>query len=322
MTQGEQAKELLKKYLNNELDPAGTKQVEEWYNSYEQNDLHIKEERKAGIDKKMFATLQKVIYKDAKPNVLRLSTLHSWLKIAAVLLVISGLAILLWPTSSKQDNTEKLVSLSTTAKQKKKITFADGSAICLAPSSKLLYPLKFNSSKRVVELAEGEAFFKIAHEEQRSFIVKTSNDLETKVLGTSFTIKSYRAKGIIDIIVATGKVAVGNTQQTFGTLIKGQQISYDKEKRLATISYTPKPVYTDLIFEGTTLQKVINQLEYAYSVRIVLSNPNLYNLKCAAVFNTRQKPEEILDILCSLHHLKFNVSDDHKTFNIYRKMKK
>jgi len=322
MTQEEQARALLKKYLNNELDPARTKQVEEWYNSYEQNDLHIEKERKAGIDEKMFATLQKVIYKDAKPNVLQFSILHSWLKIAAVFLVISGLAVLVWPTSSKQDITKKLVSLSTTATQKKKITLADGSEICLSPSSKLLYPLKFSSSKRVVELTEGEAFFKIAHEEKRSFIVKTSDDLETKVLGTSFTIKSYRAKGNIDIIVSTGKVSVGNSQQTFGTLIKGQQISYDKEKRLAMISYTPKPIYTDLIFEGTTLLKAVKQLEYAYSIRIELSNPALYNLKCAAVFNTRQKPVEILDILCSLHHLKFNISEDHKTFNIYRKMKK
>lgn len=321
MTQEEQAKELLKKYLNNELDPIAAKQVEEWYNSYEQDGSYLAKEKKAAIAKEMQAKLQNVMH-TGKPDILRLPLQQTWLRVAAAIVIISGLALLLWPDAGRQVVTENLVSISTSATQKKKITLADGSEICMAPSSKLLYPSKFNASQRVVELAEGEAFFKVAHEEHRGFIVKTSDDLQTKVLGTSFTIKSYHAKRNIEIVVATGKVSVGNTQQTFGTLIKGQQLSYHKEKRMAMISYTPQPVYTDLVFEGTTLQKAIQQLEYAYSINIVLNHPDLYNLKCAAVFNTRQKPEEILDILCSLHHLKFNVSEDHKTFNIYKKMKR
>ncbi|MCD0488299.1 FecR domain-containing protein [Pedobacter sp. MC2016-14] len=321
MTQEEQAKELLKKYLNKELDPIATKQVEEWYNSYEQDGGYLEKEKKAVIAKQMQDKLQQVMH-TSKRGILRLPLQQTWLRVAAAIAIISGLAVLLWPHTTKQVAAEQFVSISTSATQKKNIKLADGSEICLSPSSKLLYPAKFSSSQRVVELAEGEAFFKVAHEAHRGFIVKTSDDLQTKVLGTSFTIKSYHAKGNIEIVVATGKVSVGNTQQTFGTLIKGQQLSYHKQKRMAMISYTPQPVYTDLVFEGTTLQKAIKQLEYAYSINIVLNHPDLYNLKCAAVFNTRQKPEEILDILCSLHHLKFNASEDHKTFNIYRKMKR
>ncbi len=319
MTKEEQAGELLEKYLNKELSPSGIRKVEEWYASYERNGALINDETKAVMEKQMFGQLQKVMHEKAKSKTLQFFQTQQWLKIAAILLFTSGLALTLWSTSSKEDHTEHLFSVTTSAAENKKITLTDGSEIWLSPSSKLLYPEKFNSLNRVVELTEGEAFFKIAHEEQRNFTVKTADHLETKVLGTSFRIKSYRAKRYIDILVATGKVSVGNTNQIFGTLIKGQQICYDKKERHAKISYTPNPVQTELVFEGTSLEEVVRQLGYVYSIQITLSNAALYSLKCSAKFKTNQKPAEILDLLCSLHHLQFSESKNHKTFNIYER---
>jgi ferric-dicitrate binding protein FerR (iron transport regulator) len=119
--------------------------------------------------------------------------------------------------------------------------------------------------------------------------------------------------------VATGKVAVGNTKQVFGTLVKGQQITYDKKQERALIDYTPAQVYVNLVFEKESLQQVCSKLEYAYGIKINLKDQALGRLKCTATFNTRQAPEEIMDLLCSLHRMKFNQSDDHKTFNVYKK---
>ncbi|AOM79147.1 FecR family protein [Pedobacter steynii] len=319
MTKEEQAQELLKKYINKEASPAEIAQVESWYASSAGENLPLPKEKKQEIAERVLHKLRQEMGKVEEQENLRFPFWYQTGKVAAAILLVSALGLGIWLMNRKPVVPEKLLSLSTTAKERKKIVFAEGSEIVLGPSSRLRYPARFKSLERTVSLTEGEAFFNIAHEEKRPFMVKTAEDLYTKVLGTSFRIKSYRKSNHISVAVLTGKVAVGNSRQLFGTLIKGQEISYNKVGQRAEISYTPVKTYINLKFENASLQEVARKLEYAYSIRISLNSPAISRLKCNATFNTKQNPEEILDIICSLHHLQFRKSDDHKTFNVYRK---
>jgi transmembrane sensor len=318
-TKEEQAKALLKKYAEGRANTRETEKVENWYADYEDKDPVIPESRKAEIGNEIYFSLQRAMDTGATPKVQRLSPWLKPIKVAAVFALISGSAVLLWSTNKKDVPAEIVVAISTSATQKKHIVLVDGSDITLGPLAKLVYPLKFKATSRWVKLSEGEAFFKIEHDEQRPFTVETAEGLYTKVLGTSFNIKSYAASKKTSIVVLTGKVAIGNANQVFGTLIKGQQLTYDKQNLRAVIDYTPKPVYTNMVFEGETLSEVCTRLNYAYSIHIKLAGATLNNLKCTATFNTKQSPEEIIALLCSLHHLKMDRSDDHKTFNLYKK---
>ena len=319
MTKEEKAQLLLKKYLNQEASPEEVNQVEAWYASYEQRPASLNEGRKTQIGGEVFAALQLEMQSTGKSaRLIRLHQVFQMAKIAAAIVVIAGLGMTFWMARKPQLVAEQLVSISTAKQEKKKIVLSDGSEIILSPSARLLYPAKFKANQRTIELAEGEAFFKIAHDERRPFTVKTAEGIYTKVLGTSFKISSYQANKSIQIAVATGKVAVGNSSQVFGTLVKGQQVVYDKKAQRATISYTPAPIYVNLVFERASLQQVIEKLEYSYDIQIHLA-PALGKLKCSATFNTKQTPEEILDLLCSLHHLQFKKSNDQKTFNVYKK---
>ena len=318
MTEEEQAKDLLKKYAAKELDPAGIKKVEDWYASLAQNTARISDSRKTEIRKDMYAELQRAMAVYPERRVFKLASLLKGASIAAAIFIILGIGIALWLPVSKPVPAEKLFSVSTNAGEKKKITLSDGSEIWLNPSSRISYAQRFSATNRIIELTEGEAFFKITHEERRPFLVKTSDHITTRVLGTSFRIKSYAARRMMEVCVATGKVAVGNSGQVFATLTRGQQISYDKENQRAEVTDMPVPIAVKLVFDNITLQEVAKELEYAYSIRIELENSSLKGLKCEATFTTKQQPNEILDILCSLHHLKFKESDDHKTFKIYK----
>lgn len=310
---------MLKKYAEGRTNAAETEKVENWYAAYEDSEQTITSNRKAELGNEIYLSLQKAMENGAAPKVQRLSPWLGRISVAAVLVLISGMAILLWLPGRKNKNAETVVAINTSATQKKHIVLADGSDITLGPLAKLVYPLKFKATSRWVKLAEGEAYFKIAHDEHRPFTVETAEGLYTKVLGTSFNIKSYAASKNTSIVVLTGKVAIGNANQLFGILIKGQQLTYNKQELLAAIEYTPKPVYTNIAFEAESLLKVCNKLEYAYGINIKLSGAALNNLKCTATFNTKQSPEEIIALLCSLHHLKMGVSGDHKTFNLYKK---
>ncbi|PTS94354.1 hypothetical protein DBR11_23555 [Pedobacter sp. HMWF019] len=319
MTKEERASILLQKYTDHTATPTERNQVEKWYAEYDKQSVQLNPSAKEKIHARISTRIQEEMAKETRTIHKKLPMLQFVLRAAAVLVVVCGSGLAFWHFSRQQVLPEKLVTVATLSGEKKDLVLPDGSQITLNPSSRIVYPAKFKNNSRLVKLTEGEAFFKIAHEEKRPFTVQTSEGIYTKVLGTSFRIKSYHLSPKIEVSVVTGKVAVGNSNQVFGTLVKGQQIAYDKKRQLAAISYTPQPVYIDLVFEGTPLKKVFEKLAYAYSIQIDLDNQALGNRRCTASFNTRQKPEEILDILCSLHHLKFNQSDDHKTFNVYKK---
>lgn len=317
MTKEDQAQALLTKYIEKKASPAEIQQVESWYASYETQETHLDIGRKKEMGAVMLLKLNEILEKTAALKAKRYRLIQVAVKVAAMIVLLSAVALSLWSPFQNQEAPENLLKISTTSREKKKILLQDGSEIVLGPSGCLLYPAQFKTKNRTVTLQKGAAFFEVAHEEDRPFTVKANNGIYTRVLGTSFRMNTGNRK--IAVVVVTGKVAVGNAHQVFGTLIKGQQLSYDQINQRAEISYTPVKTYVNINFESTALNEVLQRIAYVYSIRIDLESAALKTLKCTASFNTKQSPEEILEVICSLHHLKLRTSDDHKTFKVYRK---
>jgi transmembrane sensor len=313
------AEDLLKKYLDAKATPKEIEQVENWYNACEGTNKVLSQNRKAVIKHRMLINLQQHMHANKKSNIYFIRR-NTFLQLAASVILICSIGLAWWkivPHATQKVLSQPSLLTSTNANEQKTITLSDGSAIILSPSSRLSYPVKFTSSLREVSLEEGEAFFKIAHQEKRPFTVQLPGKLYTKVLGTSFTIRAFKTSSSMNIAVNTGKVAVGNKNQVFGTLIKGQQITYDKNKETAMISQTPV-ADTRIVFEGINLQQALQKLEYIYTIKISLNPGRLGNLGCTAVFHSKQQPEEIIGIIASLYNLKYETAPDHKSFKIYK----
>lgn len=312
------AEQLLKKYLDAKATPKEIEQVENWYNSYEGKNRVLSQNQKAIIERRMRINLQQHIQQKPKTKTAFLRN-SSFLQIAASTILVCSIGLAWWKIEphAKQKTQSVLLIACTKANEKKTITLTDGSEITLSPSSRLSYPAKFAVSFREIVLEEGEAFFNITHDEKRPFNVQLPGKLYTKVLGTSFTIRAFKASNALNVSVSTGKVAVGNKSQIFGTLTKGQQITYDKNKETAIISQTPVPD-NRIEFEGINLRQALQKLEYIYSIKIELNPASLGDLGCTATFHSKQKPEEILNIICSLYNLKYESNPAHQSFKIYK----
>lgn len=87
------------------------------------------------------------------------------------------------------------------------IELSDGTRVKLNADSKLTFPVNFNGSERIVELV-GEAFFSVARDEARPFIVKTVN-ANTTVLGTEFDVRAYDDM-LTSVVLKNGKVRVNS----------------------------------------------------------------------------------------------------------------
>ena len=90
----------------------------------------------------------------------------------------------------------------------KPITFqlSDGSTVTLEGDSRLWYPRNFQHARREVYL-KGKASFDVARNEQKPFIVYTSEFI-TQVAGTRFLVHSCAQEGTATVTVKSGRVMV------------------------------------------------------------------------------------------------------------------
>lgn len=168
-------------------------------------------------------------------------------------------------------------------------TLTDGSVVTMNKHSEIKYPSAFKGNTREVKLT-GEAFFTIAPDKKKPFIIHV-NDIIITVVGTSFNVRTVNGK--TEVIVETGIVKVSN----------GKEIVQlrPKEKVLAdsAVIYT-KDTAADRLYNyyrskefvcnNTPLKRLVEILNEAYGSHISIENKALENLPITTVFK-----EEPLD---------------------------
>ena len=101
-------------------------------------------------------------------------------------------------------NTE--VTMSVSNGQKADIILADGTKVYINSDSRIVYDNAYNKKTRIVSL-EGEAYFEVAKDKEKPFIVK-ANGINVQALGTSFNIRAHKNDKSVAVILISGKVKV------------------------------------------------------------------------------------------------------------------
>lgn len=158
-----------------------------------------------------------------------------------------------------------------TSKEVEKVKLADGTSVTINRNSTLEWLDNFNTKSREVSLA-GEAFFDVAHNPEKPFII-TVDEVQVKVLGTAFNVSSTDSTTTAEVI--RGKVMMYTSEKQI-ILEAGMMGHYDKEtKELSVIKLTNENgiayVTHSLSFESASLKEVCEQLSKAYGVQFVLS---------------------------------------------------
>jgi len=110
-------------------------------------------------------------------------------------------------TSTTTAKPNEYNTIATPKGGKWRVNLPDGTAVWLNAASSMAYPASFTGSKvRRVEL-KGEAYFEVAHDKNKPFIVVTSGQ-SIQVLGTHFNVNSYEDEDIVKTTLLEGKVEV------------------------------------------------------------------------------------------------------------------
>lgn len=201
------------------------------------------------------------------------------------------------------------------------LTLPDGSRITLAPQSRVSYARLFDTdSTRDVYLL-GEAFFDVTKNPRRPFRV-FANEIVTKVLGTSFTIRSFEKDTAISVTVRTGKVTVYALPQTSAAsktseiiLTPNQQLVYEKtqqnfRKELLgnPVMISPRTIDQSMIYDEAPLEKVFNDLSKSYGINIVCDSDALE--KCTVTADLNNEPFfQKLDLICRAIGARYELID-------------
>jgi transmembrane sensor len=261
-----------------------------------------------------------------------------WTRFAASIALISLLGWTAYSVLSKKEERtsfirkehtiEKsgaLVEKTNTTTRTLTLTLSDGSRISLAPNSRVRYPERFEGERREVHL-EGEAFFDITKDPKHPFLV-FANGLITKVLGTSFRIKTHGNAGDVTVEVKTGKVSVfaqsdpKMKEKLEDTALQGvvlkpnQKIIYArKEVRMVkTLVERPEMVVAKadvprFDFEDTPASEVFNTIGKAYGIDIIYDAALLRDCPLTALLEGLTLHDK-LDIICKAVESSYEIVD-------------
>lgn len=181
-------------------------------------------------------------------------------------------------------------------------TLPDGSKVWLNKNSWLAYNQKFGKRTRQVAL-KGEGYFEVNRDERRPFIVKMQNNLDIKVLGTTFNACNYPSLNKAEVILRSGSVQVSDNGRNEYVILKPNQ-KFTWNEGTAEISSVNamnccRWFEHRLVFDNVKLKDILENLSHKYQTEIFLNVGNLADKHMSMTIRD-ESVEDILDILTTL----------------------
>lgn len=298
----EMIKQTLDKYLNNSCSEEDLNEVIQWLKT----EALSAEGKKIGLedwktfedqtrpeeDGKFSLLFDKIQDKINENGNSSLSVFVNWMSKAAAILLLPVLAFLFYTLSEKKIESDAYaefkvdsVEISAPIGSKAAVNLSDGSVVHLNYGSKIKYPKFFTGNNREIELI-GEAYFDVAHNPDKPFIVNTGN-MSVKALGTAFNVLAYPGDDIIETTLVNGKVVLEKNNfdgknKTIGALVPGQHVKYNlkTETTSSTIGKIEKYIAWKegkLVFQDTPITQVAEKLGRMFNVEIEVADNAIDN---------------------------------------------
>jgi transmembrane sensor len=193
-----------------------------------------------------------------------------------------------------------------------KIQLIDGSKIWLEKNSYIRYNTDFEDSLRVVYL-NGTALFEVHKNPSKPFLVY-SNDLVTKVLGTTFLVQANEKDPDVTVSVKTGKVSVysryaekSQDPEVSGiVLTPNQKAIFQRDIKTLSKTIVPKPLVlvgksdlSSFVFEDASAATVFHTLEQVYGLDVIFDEELMRN--CTLTVNiSKEDLFQKLEVICKV----------------------
>ncbi|HEY1164953.1 MAG TPA: FecR domain-containing protein [Chitinophaga sp.] len=181
----------------------------------------------------------------------------------------------------------------------------DSTTVYINAATDLKFPFVFNASRREVEV-EGEAYFDVAPDPGRPFVVHTKH-ADVIALGTSFNVSTYDNQFRTALI--TGAVVIMEKNRMI-QLSPGQLAFKDQQRGELVVDTfikdsLPGWVNGRYVFSKKTLKEVCGTIERLYDVEIVFDKPAIAQQRYSGAVNRKEKVEVFLESVAKTLRVKW-----------------
>lgn len=175
------------------------------------------------------------------------------------------------------------------------LVLADGTRVALNSGTQLRFPVRFDGGSREVYLS-GEAYFTVARDETRPFIVHASRG-KVNVLGTAFNVRDYADEARVVTTLVNGAVrydAHGNGRNVM--LRPGFQVADNGELTVREVRVQEYVGWKDglYIFNNLTLEEMMKTVERNYDVTVFFTHERLKQLRFSGDLKKYDRVESFL----------------------------
>lgn len=177
------------------------------------------------------------------------------------------------------------------------VVLGDGTHVWLNAATSIHFPQTFSGPERLVELS-GEAYFEVAKDKTRPFIVK-ANGSRVQVYGTHFNVNAYPDNTNVTATLLEGSIKLSNSNQAT-MLVPGQQgvsgltggpISVSKADIQQTVAWKNGL----FIFHDLNIREVMKQVGRWYDVDIEYKDDDVKNNEFGGTLSRYKSITELLD---------------------------
>ncbi len=202
------------------------------------------------------------------------------------------------------------------------VTLSDGTKVYLNSDSKIVLPSVFEKDLREVYL-EGEAYFDVAKNPNRPFIIKTNGAI-VQVLGTSLSVRNYLGDKTVQTVVEEGVVSfraedealsegVILTAGKLGRLNLEDKVIVKEQVEDLELYLSWKEGY--LKFNDASMKEVAQQLERKYDIEVNFVSKDIAELHLTAELKSRSINNVLQTIATSLG-LQYKLNQDRVDFSL------
>jgi len=189
------------------------------------------------------------------------------------------------------------------------VTLPDGSQLHINKGSRISYNKReFNRKKREIWL-EGEAFFEVAKDPGRLFIIHNGN-LQTVVRGTSFNVKAYNELEEMSIAVRTGKVEIRDNEKIIAELTPNEQLLYTKsggKAQESVVDWQDAAAWMEgkLVLQNAGINELLLRIKQLYNMEITLDKDVLKDERIVISFEKGTSFTDMMNAICLLYNVKY-----------------
>lgn len=193
------------------------------------------------------------------------------------------------------------------------VELPDGTQVSLGSKTTFHYDKDFGKKQRIVYL-EGEAYFDVAKQKDKPFIVKTKEQ-EIEALGTKFNVMAYPLDSLVVTTLLEGSVRLTSVDIAKQTVLKpDQQFVYNRNIRSASlyrvdaqqfISWTTGYYY----FSEQSLKAILDRLSHVYGAQFTVNSDVLNNRTFTGTFYRGQSIKDIMEIINLSIPIKYKIDE-------------